>query len=458
MANNQSIIKSNDSGLFGWTKDINNYQWKTFIAAFMGWTLDAMDLLLFAFAVGSLIEVFGLSRAEVGWLFTATLIASGFGGVLFGVISDYIGRVRALTYTILIYSIFTGLSGLAPTVTVLLIFRIFLGLGMGGEWASGEVLVAETWPNKHRAKGVGLVQSGWGVGYILAACLATILLGFIFREGTIWNVPFFGEMTGINLGWRVLFFVGVLPAFLILYIRRHLKEPDIWEKSSGMRKGGEFGNAGDSFTLGQIFNKTMIRYTITSTVLTSFCMLAYWGLYFWMPNFIATPVEEGGVGLGTKGFAWIIPINIGAVLGCNTFGWAADHYGRKPVFFVYLIATAILVFVFGYITNIADFIGIGRFTAFIIVGPILGFFGTGFYSGFGALFAEVFPTRARGTAQGFCYNVGRLVGALAPPLAGYIAESTGSFGPAFLMLSLFAVAAAITILTYPETKGKELEI
>lgn len=458
MTNNQSTASSNDSGLFGWTKDINNYQWKTFIAAFMGWTLDAMDLLLFAFAVGSLIEVFGLSKAEVGWLFTATLIASGFGGVLFGVISDYIGRVRALTYTILIYSIFTGLSGLAPTVTVLLIFRIFLGLGMGGEWASGEVLVAETWPNKHRAKGVGLVQSGWGLGYILAAVLATVLLGFVFREGTTWNVPLFGEMSGTNLGWRVLFFVGVLPAFLILYIRRHLKEPEIWEKSSGMRKGGEFGTSGDSFTLGQIFSKTMIRYTITSTVLTSFCMLAYWGLYFWMPNFIATPVEEGGVGLGTKGFAWIIPINIGAILGCNAFGWAADHYGRKPIFTVYLIATAILVFLFGYITNIADFLGIGRFTAFIIIGPILGFFGTGFYSGFGALFAEVFPTRARGTAQGFCYNVGRLVGALAPPLAGYVAESTGSFGPAFIMLSLFAVAAAITIMTYPETKGKELEI
>lgn len=459
MSNNQSTGSSTSSGLFGWTSEISTYQWKTFIAAFLGWTLDAMDLLLFAFAVGSLIQVFGLTHAEVGWLFTATLIASGFGGVLFGVISDYIGRVRALTYTILIYSIFTGLSGLAPTVTVLLVFRIFLGLGMGGEWASGEVLVAETWPNKHRAKGVGLVQSGWGLGYILAACLATVLLGYVFTEDTLWNVPFFGEMTGTNLGWRVLFFVGVLPAFLILYIRRHLKEPEIWEKTSSMRKEGKLDDGGDSFTLGQIFSKSMIRYTITSTVLTSFCMLAYWGLYFWMPNFIATPVEQGGVGLGTKGFAWIIPINIGAILGCNVFGWAADKYGRKPIFTVFLLATAVLVFVFGYITSIADFLGISRFLSFIIVGPFLGFFGTGFYSGFGALFAEVFPTRARGTAQGFCYNVGRLVGSLAPPLAGYVYAAAGNnYGPAFLMLSLFAVAAAITIMTYPETKGKDLDI
>ena len=160
-------------------------------------------------------------------VFNATIIASGEGGVLFGVISDYIGRVKARTYTILIYSIFTGLSGFASTVTMLLVFRIFLRLGMGGEWASGEVLVAESWPNKHRAKGIGLVQSGWGVGYILAAVLATVFLGFVFKEGTTWNVPFFGEMSGINLGWRILFFVGVLQAFLFLYIRRHLKEPEI---------------------------------------------------------------------------------------------------------------------------------------------------------------------------------------------------------------------------------------
>lgn len=458
MSNNQSNNNTNDSGLFSWTKDISNYQWKTFIAAFLGWTMDAMDLLLFAFAAGSLIKVFGLSHSQVGWLFTATLIASGAGGVLFGVISDYIGRVKALTYTILIYSIFTGLSGFASTVTMLLVFRIFLGLGMGGEWASGEVLVAESWPNKHRAKGIGLVQSGWGVGYILAAVLATVFLGFVFKEGTTWNVPLFGEMSGINLGWRILFFVGVLPAFLILYIRRHLNEPEIWKKTSKLRKEGKLGNGGDSFTLSQIFSKSMIRNTITSTILTSFCMLAYWGLYFWMPSFIAAPVEEGGIGLGTKGFAWIIPINIGAILGCNTFGWAADRLGRRPVFAIYLFATAILVFVFGYITNIADFFGISRFTAFIIIGPILGFFGTGFYSGFGALFAELFPTRARGTAQGFCYNVGRLVGSLAPPLAGYVTQATGSFHAAFLMLSLFAIGGAITVLTFPETKGKELEI
>ena len=180
MANGQSQFQSPNSsgggGVFGWTADINSEQWKSFIAAFLGWALDAMDLLLFAFAVGSIAEVFNLSPEAVGALFSVTLFASAFGGALFGIVSDYVGRVRALTYTILLYSFFTGLSAFSPNVIFLLVCRVFLGLGMGGEWASGEVLVAESWPKKHRGKVIGMVQSGWGIGYILAALLATAIL------------------------------------------------------------------------------------------------------------------------------------------------------------------------------------------------------------------------------------------------------------------------------------------
>ena len=164
------------SGLFGWVKEISSDQWKAFYAAFLGWTLDAMDLLLFAFAVGSIGKVFNLSETWVGALFSVTLFASAFGGAAFGVISDYVGRVRALTYSILLYSAFTGLSAFAPNVIYLLVCRMFLGLGMGGEWASGEVLVAEKWPREHRGKVIGMVQSGWGIGYILAAVLATLII------------------------------------------------------------------------------------------------------------------------------------------------------------------------------------------------------------------------------------------------------------------------------------------
>ena len=432
MSNETIEVSVSKLGVFGWYKDINAQQWKAFIAAFLGWTLDAMDLLLFVFAVSSIATVFKLNPSQVGAIFSVTLFSSAFGGALFGIVSDYIGRVRTLTYTILLYSAFTGLSALSPNVTFLLACRLFLGLGMGGEWASGEVLVAESWPRQHRGKVIGMVQSGWAVGYILAAVLATLI------------IPYFD----VNLGWRILFLVGITPAFLVFYIRRHLDEPEIWKKTAEMRKQGKLGEKGQGFTLGQIFGQDLLRYTVTATLLTSLCMIAYWGLYFWIPQFLSRPVAEGGVGLGPKGFAWIIPINIGAFIGCNTFGWISDRFGRRHVFVAYLIIMAVLVWFFGHAKDL---------TTVLILGPFIGFFGTGFYSGFGAIFSEIFPTRARGTAQGFCYNCGRGVSAVAPPLVGYVAGIYG-YGLSLITVSVFAVAAAIVVLTLPETRGKKLEI
>ena len=433
------------SGLFGWVKEISSDQWKAFYAAFLGWTLDAMDLLLFAFAVGSIGKVFNLSETWVGALFSVTLFASAFGGAAFGVISDYVGRVRALTYSILLYSAFTGLSAFAPNVIYLLVCRMFLGLGMGGEWASGEVLVAEKWPREHRGKVIGMVQSGWGIGYILAAVLATLIIPN-FKEGVTYTIPLIDySIDGLDLGWRILFLIGVLPAFLVFYIRRHLDEPEVWKIATELRKEKKQTEKAQAFTLSQIFEADLIRYTITATLLTSLCMIAYWGLYFWLPQFLAS---EKGVGLDTKGFIWIVPINIGAFIGCNTFGWISDRFGRRPVFVVYLLIMAVLVWFFGHATTL---------TEVIILGPFIGFFGTGFYSGFGAIFSEIFPTRARGTAQGFCYNVGRGVSAVAPPMIGFLVDKYG-FAIGLTSVSVFAVAAAVVVMTLPETRGKVLEI
>ncbi|MDA2920175.1 MFS transporter [Desulfobacterota bacterium AH_259_B03_O07] len=445
MSNEVTGFSAPKAAAFSWYKEINSDQWKAFIAAFLGWTLDAMDLLLFAFAVGSIGKVFNLSEAWVGALFSLTLFSSAFGGAVFGIISDYLGRVRALTYSILLYSAFTGLSAFSPNLGFLLVCRLFLGLGMGGEWASGEVLVAEKWPREHRGKVIGMVQSGWGVGYILAAVLATLIIPN-FHEGVSYTIPILGvTLDGLDLGWRLLFFVGVLPAFLVFYIRRHLDEPEVWEKTKDLRKKGKLSEKGQGFTLGQIFAGDLIRYTITATVLTSLCMIAYWGLYFWIPQFLAS---EKGVGLNTKGYIWIVPINIGAFIGCNTFGWISDKFGRRPVFVGYLIMMAILVWFFGHATTLREV---------LILGPFIGFFGTGFYSGFGAIFSEIFPTRARGTAQGFCYNVGRGVSAVAPPLIGFLVGKYG-FATGLTTVSVFAIAAAIVVMTLPETKGKQLEI
>jgi len=445
MSNDTANVSVSKQGLFNWIHEINSDQWKAFYAAFLGWTLDAMDLLLFAFAVGSIGKVFNLSEAMVGALFSVTLFSSAFGGAVFGIISDYMGRVRALTYSILLYSAFTGLSAFSPNVTFLLVCRVFLGLGVGGEWASGEVLVAEKWPREHRGKVIGMVQSGWGIGYILAAILATLIIPN-FKEGVSYTIPIFGiTLDGLDMGWRLLFLVGVLPAFLVFYIRRHVDEPDVWKKTKELRKEGKLSDKGQSFTLTQIFKPDLIRYTISATLLTSLCMIAYWGLYFWIPQFLAS---EKGVGLDMKGFIWIIPINIGAFIGCNTFGFISDRLGRRPVFIVYLLIMAVLVWFFGQATTLREV---------LILGPFIGFFGTGFYSGFGTIFSEIFPTRARGTAQGFCYNVGRGVSAVAPPLIGFLVGNYG-FATGLTTVSVFAVAAAVVVLTLPETKGKALEI
>ena len=177
-------------------------------------------------------------------------------------------------------------------------------------------------------------------------------------------------------------------------------------------------------------------------------MIAYWGLYFWLPEFLSQPIEEGGVGLGKKGFIWLIPVNIGAFIGCNMFGYISDRFGRKPVFISFLLGMAVVVFLFGRADSLRDV---------LILGPFVGFFGTGFYSGFGALFSELFPTRARGTAQGFSYNMGRGVSFFAPPMVGYIAGIYG-FGHALFTVSLFAIVAALIVMAFPETKGKQLEI
>ncbi|HXG30102.1 MAG TPA: MFS transporter [Thermodesulfobacteriota bacterium] len=447
-------------GLFSWYKEISRKQWLAFVAAFLGWTLDAMDLLLYVYALPKIRDTWALTDTQAGWLFGVTLASSALGGALFGIISDYIGRIRALTYSILMYSVFTGLSAFAPNVEFFLICRFFLGLGMGGEWASGEILVAESWPREHRGKVIGMVQSGWGIGYIMAATIAISILPYADFEVTI---PYFGDV--FIHSWRVLFLVGVLPAFLVFFVRRHCEEPEIWKTTAEMRKARKLSEKSQSFTFVQLWREDLIGFTIRAVLLTSFCMIAYWGLNTWVPTYLASPVEKGGAGLGLiKGYTWTIFINIGAFIGCNTFGAISDRLGRRPTFVGYLVIMAILVPIFGSITEIQKIIGFIRVEILLlIIGPLLGFFGTGFYSGFGAIMAEVFPTRARGTAQGFCYNFGRGASALAPAIFAGVAGMTIAghklgYGFSLITASIFAVLAAITVLTFPETKGKKLEI
>tara|TARA_B100000959_G_C14973723_1_gene620756 strand:- start:1272 stop:2612 length:1341 start_codon:yes stop_codon:yes gene_type:complete len=446
--------------MLDWTRDINSKQWKTFIAAFLGWTLDAMDLLLYVFAFKFIAQSFDLNPTQAAFLFSITLASSALGGIVFGIISDYVGRIKALTYSILIYSLFTMFSAFAPTIGFFIVCRFLLGLGMGGEWASGEILVAESWPKQHRGKVVGMVQSGWGFGFILAAILATFVLPI--TSFNLNMLPFFDKDFPVE-SWRVLFFLGVLPALLVFYVRRVCEEPEIWRKSSAERNRTK-----QEFTLLQIFKGDLRPMLIKATLLTSFCMISYWGLSYFVPNYLASPVSEGGAGLGlVKGFGFTIPLNIGAILGCISFGLISDKFGRKFTFGSYLIIVALLVPIFGNIVRVQEFLGFLSLDALVLIlAPLLGFFNTGFYSGFGAIFSEIFPTRARGTAQGFSYNVGRGASAIAPPLFAFIAISSLTFlfdgeiignGRALMAASIFAMFAFVVLLTLPETKGKELD-
>ena len=407
-----------------WHHSINSRQWKSLVASQLGWMLDAMDVMLYAFALGTIQQEFGLTSAEAGALASVTLVASAFGGILFGVLADRIGRAKALMYSILLYSTFTALTATAGSIAELVLWRALVGIGMGGEWSAGSVLVSETWPPEHRGKAIGIMQSGWAIGYILAALLAAAIL------------PVFG--------WRILFGLGMLPALFTLWIRRHVPEPEIWLKER-VRPGKETASP-----LQQIFRFPLLRKTLSAAILSTCVLFAYWGLFTWMPSFLSRPLEQGGAGLGiVKSSTWIIPMQLGAFLGYISFGFFADRFGRRPVFLSFLIAAAVLVPVYGQLAR--------HEVLLLLLGPLIGFFGHGYFSVFGAMLAELFPTHVRGTAQGLTYNLGRAFSALAPFTIGALADQHG-IGSALALTSAFFLLGAGLMFLLPETRGTDLAL
>ncbi len=401
-----------------WARDITPAQWKTLWAALLGWMLDGMDIMLYAFALSSIRAEFHLSAAGAGALASVTLVASAFGGVLFGFLADRIGRARALIYSILTYSVFTALTATSRGVADLVLWRTLVGFGLGGEWSAGSVLVSETWPARHRGKAIGFMQSGWAIGYILAALCAALVLP--------------------RYGWRALFAIGILPALLTLWIRRHVAEPEIWTAR----------RISVVSVLAELMRPPLLRRTAIATLMGSCVLFAYWGLFTWIPTFLAAPVEEGGAGLGlVRSAGWIVPMQLGAFCGYTLFGFGADRFGRRPMFIAFLVGAAALVPIYTLCAR--------REIVLILLGPCVGFFGHGYFSVFGSLLAELFPTRIRATAQGLTYNSGRAVSALAPFTIGALADTTG-LGPALATTSAFFLLGAGLILLLPETRGTEL--
>ena len=402
-----------------WHRAITPLQWRTLAAAGLGWLLDAMDVMLYAFALTAIKAEFSLSAASAGALASVTLLTSALGGILFGVLADRYGRARTLAWSILVYSVFTALTATARSLPELVLWRSLVGIGLGGEWAAGSVLVAESWPAEHRGKAVGLMQSGWAIGYILAALMASAILP--------------------THGWRVLFAIGVVPALFAWWVRRAVPEPEIWQRVE----------RGARLPVGSLLRPPLARNAAAATVLTTCVLFAYWGLFTWVPAYLASPLSAGGAGMSVvRSTGWIVPMQLGAFLGYVLFGVLADRFGRRPTFIAFVTGAALLVPVYG---RVAAWPGL-----LMALGPLVGFLGHGYFSVFGAMLAELFPSSIRATAQGFCYNFGRAASALAPFVVGALADRHG-IGSALALTSAFFVAGGLLILLLPETRGESLQ-
>jgi MFS family permease len=399
---------------------VSRKAWKALFAAQLGWMLDAMDFLLFTFALRAIQNEFALSSGAMGLLTTVALLAGAVGGISFGRLADRVGRVRAMTISMFIYSLAT--AGLATSTAVwhLVFWRTVVGIGMGGEWSCGSVLVAETWPAEHRAKAVAIMQSGWALGALAAAGLSALILE-----------PY---------GWRALFLLGVAPAIVAFFIRRTVEEPEIWREQRHAGRGVS--------PYREIFGPVFIRRTLLASSVAAVVLIAYWGVFTWLPSFLATPVAQGGAGLTlTRSAKWMVSVQLGALAGYLSFGWIADRIGRRPAFTLFMAAAALVVPLYASVTTP---------TVLLLVGPLVGFFGSGYFSLFGAMLAELYPTHIRATAQGFCYNAGRVASAAAPFAIGVAADRYG-LGSALAVTSLFFAAGGFLVWSLPETKGTVLE-
>jgi MFS family permease len=403
---------------FPWPAKVSPGQRSSLIAGGLGWMLDAMDVMLYSMVLAHLMVALGMSKETGGLLNSLTLGSSAVGGVLFGFIADRVGRTRALMASILVYSLASGACGFSGTVVELAIFRLILGLGMGGEWSTGAALIAETWPAEHRGKALGLMQSTWAIGEMIAAAVVGLVL------------PHFG--------WRAVFFFGVLPAFVVFWILRSVPESEMWSSRKSARRS----------SLSLLMRRDIRGPAIIATLMNAASMFGYWGLFTWIPAYLSLPTSQGGRNLDImKTTTWLILMGVGKWFGYALFGFLADSAGRKFSYAGYLLIAAVLVPIYGRAHSEI---------ALLLIGLPVAFFGTGYFSGFSAIAAELFPTEIRATAMGLSYNIGRGFSALAPLAVGSIATRY-SFTAAFYVLAGAFFLSAMLALALPETKGKQLE-
>jgi MFS family permease len=408
--------------MLAWAKDLNARERSTMLACFGGWSLDAFDVQMYSFVIPTVIGLWGLSRGEAGLIGTVTLLISSFGGWFSGTLADRYGRVRMLQITILWYSVFTFLCAFAQNFEQLFILRALHGFGFGGEWAAGAVLMGEVIRDKYRGRGVGIVQTGWAVGWG-ASALVYIAVYWLLPEA---------------LAWRVLFGIGLLPAFFVFWIRRHIDEPEIYQA-----KRSERGAVGLSH-LFSAFRGPHLATTIKVSLMVAGAQGGGYALGIWMPTYLRTVRHLSATSTG----GFLLVQILGALFGFLLGSYLSDAIGRKQTFLLSAIGSFVFILLFMFIPmgdTALLFAGVPLFMVFLMKFPPMGPFMT-----------ELFPTEVRGTAQGFCYNAGRAIGSLFPTLVGYVSEGL-PLGATIAVFSAFASGLMIVMLMLlPETRGRNL--
>lgn len=415
-----------------WRTGVTSYQWLVLFVAWLGWVFDAMDATIYAIVLHPALHDLLHSTSggpptteQIGWyggiIFSIFLIGWAIGGITFGVIADRFGRTKVLIATIMIYAVFTGAAALADTWWHLALSRFLTALGIGGEWAAGAAIVAETWPEDKRAKAAGVLQSAWAVGFFLAATMNLTL-----KE---------------TYGWRGLFLIGVLPAFVALFVRWWVKEPERWTHAHAER----------AIPLTAIFAGDLRRATLAGSALAFVAVFGLWGSTNWAPTLIRELPDLKGQDPATltKYVSYaIMALNAGAIFGYLGFGPLADRFGRRPVFALMCVGSLIMLPV-TYLTP-------SSYSGVLMLLPILGFFNNGIFSGFPIYLPELYPTKLRATGAGFCFNAGRVLASAAPFLTGWLVTALGTFGRAASTIALIYLIGLVVLLFAPETKGRRL--
>ncbi|MER5660076.1 MFS transporter [Streptomyces mirabilis] len=415
-----------DDGALAWLRALGPQGRRAFAGAFGGYALDSYDYFTLPLSMVALAAYFGLDSGQTGLFTTVTLVVSAVGGAIAGVVADRIGRVKALMITVITYAVFTVACGFAPNYETLLVFRALQGLGFGGEWAVGAILVAEYSSARHRGRTLGAIQSSWAVGWGLAVVVYTLVFQFL----------------GDDLAWRVMFWTGALPALLVVWVRRRVQ--DAPEAAAVREKSAEKGSFAAIFKPASADGPGLLRTTFFAVLLSTGVQGGYYTLATWVPTYLKTERGLSVVGTGS----YLTFLISGAFIGYLTGGYLTDKLGRKRNILLFAILSAACILTYANIPS-------GANTLLLVLGFPLGFCMSAIFSGFGSFLSELYPSAVRGTGQGFTYNTGRAVGAAFPTTVGFLADSWG-VGGALVFGAIGYALAALALIGLPETRGKEL--